>query len=70
MILEKTKTSFDSIRSLKILDLNDSRLNLEQQRKVKPRATSMNIGEVKWCVYLTKSEPFLNGTDGALRAPN
>jgi len=22
------------------------------------------------CVCLTKSEPFLNGTDGALRAPN
>jgi len=23
-----------------------------------------------WCNYMTKSEPFLNGTDGALRAPN
>ena len=22
------------------------------------------------CICLTKSEPFLNGTDGALRAPN
>jgi len=22
-----------------------------------------------WCNYMTKSEPILNGTDGALRAP-
>jgi len=26
--------------------------------------------QITQCVYLTKSEPILNGTDGALRAPN
>jgi DNA invertase Pin-like site-specific DNA recombinase len=29
-----------------------------------------NSEHLKWCVCLMKSEPILNGTDGALRAPN
>jgi hypothetical protein len=33
-------------------------------------AASSDLQFPFWCVCLTKSEPFLNGTDGALRAPN
>ena len=30
--------------------------------------TGRSYAQINECVYLTKSEPFLNGTDGALRA--
>jgi len=40
------------------------------ERRSREAILSQNGESCDWCICLTKSEPFLNGTDGALRAPN